>query len=104
MAERSKALRSGRSLVLQAWVRIPLLTIYFLHLGRPACDDVTMLMFQLECERAERMRLEHAVKTGSLPDDCKMGVATLGAELAAAKLSYSAGACAILFAHVSVIS
>ena len=26
MAERSKALRSGRSLVLQAWVRIPLLT------------------------------------------------------------------------------
>ena len=30
MAERSKALRSGRSLVLQAWVRIPLLTIYFI--------------------------------------------------------------------------
>ena len=29
MAERSKALRSGRSLVLQAWVRIPLLTILF---------------------------------------------------------------------------
>ena len=29
MAERSKALRSGRSLVLQAWVRIPLLTITF---------------------------------------------------------------------------
>ena len=27
MAERSKALRSGRSLVLQAWVRIPLLTL-----------------------------------------------------------------------------
>ena len=26
MAERSKALRSGRGLVLQAWVRIPLLT------------------------------------------------------------------------------
>ena len=26
MAERSKALRSGRSLLLQAWVRIPLLT------------------------------------------------------------------------------
>lgn len=26
MAERSKALRSGRSLVFQAWVRIPLLT------------------------------------------------------------------------------
>ena len=30
MAERSKALRSGRSLVLQAWVRIPLLTNPFL--------------------------------------------------------------------------
>ena len=60
----------------------------------PCGDDVTMSMFQLECERAERMRLEHAVKTGSLPDDCKMGVATLGAELAAAKLSYSAGASA----------
>ena len=29
MAERSKALRSGRSLVLQAWVRIPLLTTFF---------------------------------------------------------------------------
>ena len=29
MAERSKALRSGRSLVLQAWVRIPLLTVFF---------------------------------------------------------------------------
>ena len=29
MAERSKALRSGRSLVLQAWVRIPLLTNVF---------------------------------------------------------------------------
>ena len=29
MAERSKALRSGRSLVLQAWVRIPLLTNSF---------------------------------------------------------------------------
>ena len=29
MAERSKALRSGRSLVLQAWVRIPLLTKFF---------------------------------------------------------------------------
>ena len=28
MAERSKALRSGRSLVLQAWVRIPLLTMF----------------------------------------------------------------------------
>ncbi len=29
MAERSKALRSGRSPLLWAWVRIPLLTIYF---------------------------------------------------------------------------
>ena len=32
MAEWSKALRSGRSLVLQAWVRIPLLTSSFLKL------------------------------------------------------------------------
>ena len=70
----------------------------------PCGDDVTMSMFQLECERAERMRLEHAVKTGSLPDDCKMGVATLGAELAAAKLSYSAGASAILFSRVSAMT
>ena len=31
MAERSKALRSGRSPLLWAWVRIPLLTKYFLH-------------------------------------------------------------------------
>ena len=30
MAERSKALRSGRSPLLWAWVRIPLLTITFL--------------------------------------------------------------------------
>ena len=42
MAERSKALRSGRSLVLQAWVRIPLLTnsvLYILH--RP---DLTLTL------------------------------------------------------------
>ena len=32
MAERSKALRSGRSPLLWAWVRIPLLTFYqFMH-------------------------------------------------------------------------
>ena len=31
MAERSKALRSGRSPLLWAWVRIPLLTKYFLY-------------------------------------------------------------------------
>ena len=36
MAERSKALRSGRSLVLQAWVRIPLLTNRFVIHG-PDC-------------------------------------------------------------------
>ena len=36
MAERSKALRSGRSLVLQAWVRIPLLTNHFVIHG-PDC-------------------------------------------------------------------
>ena len=33
MAERSKALRSGRSLVLQAWVRIPLLTTLLINKG-----------------------------------------------------------------------
>ena len=33
MAERSKALRSGRSPVLWAWVRIPLLTEIFLPFG-----------------------------------------------------------------------
>ena len=32
MAEWSKALRSGRSLVLQAWVRIPLLTNTFIFM------------------------------------------------------------------------
>ena len=31
MAERAKALRSGRSPLLWAWVRIPLLTKHFLH-------------------------------------------------------------------------
>ena len=34
MAERSKALRSGRSPLLWAWVRIPLLTAIFLCVGR----------------------------------------------------------------------
>ena len=34
MAEWSKALRSGRSLLLQAWVRIPLLTVPFCHRAR----------------------------------------------------------------------
>ena len=51
---------------------------------------------QLECERGERLKLEHAVKTGSLPDDAKMGVTSLGAEMAAAKLNFSAGACDVL--------
>ena len=32
MAERSKALRSGRSPLLWAWVRIPLLTMHFFGL------------------------------------------------------------------------
>ena len=31
MAERSKALRSGRSPLLWAWVRIPLLTYFFVY-------------------------------------------------------------------------
>ena len=33
MAERSKALRSGRSPLLWAWVRIPLLTNFFFFLN-----------------------------------------------------------------------
>ena len=36
MAERSKALRSGRSRVLPAWVRIPLLTISFAIMITPS--------------------------------------------------------------------
>ena len=36
------------------------------------------MFVQVDNERAERMRLEHAVKTGSLPDDAKMGVANMG--------------------------
>ena len=36
MAERSKALRSGRSPLLWAWVRIPLLTISFVGIHRRA--------------------------------------------------------------------
>ena len=39
MAERSKALRSGRSLVLQAWVRIPLLTNSFRFAPVSCCSD-----------------------------------------------------------------
>ena len=44
MAERSKALRSGRSPLLWAWVRIPLLTRFFfvLSLILHRCDDVTL--------------------------------------------------------------
>ena len=37
------------------------------------------------------MKLEHAVKTGSLPDDAKIGVSNLGMELAAAKLTIGSG-------------
>jgi hypothetical protein len=42
MAERSKALRSGRSLVLQAWVRIPLLTKRFCHCACLSFVDRTL--------------------------------------------------------------
>ena len=47
MAERSKALRSGRSLVLQAWVRIPLLTIAFssLLLYIVFTEEIFLLMY-----------------------------------------------------------
>ena len=43
MAERSKALRSGRSPLLWAWVRIPLLTITFYRYDSVAfnIDDLT---------------------------------------------------------------
>ena len=39
MAEWSKALRSGRSRVLPAWVRIPLLSLQFSHLGEGWVTD-----------------------------------------------------------------
>ena len=47
MAERSKALRSGRSLVLQAWVRIPLLTTIFVMLYTTRCDQGNLLLCHL---------------------------------------------------------
>lgn len=52
MAERSKALRSGRSLVLQAWVRIPLLTrtFYKHRLSLPSAPVVaTVQLLRVAC-------------------------------------------------------
>ena len=46
-----------------------------------------MTYFQCEFEHSERMRLEQAVKTGSLPDDAKMGVTSLGASLTSSILT-----------------
>lgn len=37
-------------------------------------------------ERAERLKLEHAVKTGSLPDDAKVGVSSISAYGSRAKI------------------
>ncbi|XP_052768574.1 disheveled-associated activator of morphogenesis 1-like isoform X2 [Mya arenaria] len=37
---------------------------------------VEELKAQLEAERGERMKLQHLVKTGSLPDDAKVGLST----------------------------
>ena len=50
MAERSKALRSGRSLVLQAWVRIPLLTDTF------RCTEVDTTQLRHRGERVKWCR------------------------------------------------
>ena len=43
MAERSKALRSGRSPLLWAWVRIPLLTSVFEKLRKRSIEKETLL-------------------------------------------------------------
>ena len=44
MAERSKALRSGRSPLLWAWVRIPLLTINFSSPRDIRCDETQLAL------------------------------------------------------------
>ena len=38
-----------------------------------------MTVCQVDLERAERLKLEHAVKTGSLPDDAKVGFSSVTA-------------------------
>ena len=49
MAERSKALRSGRSRVLPAWVRIPLLTFFFFIL-HSNCNQQSKITYLGECQ------------------------------------------------------
>ena len=53
-------------------------------------EELTMMVNNLqqliEAERAERMKLEHAVKTGSLPDDAKAGFASAAAFAAASAM------------------
>ena len=49
MAERSKALRSGRSPLLWAWVRIPLLTIVFIATEMIFTDDVETGILIFNC-------------------------------------------------------
>ncbi len=39
---------------------------------------------QIEAERAERLKLEHAIKTGSLPDDAKANFSAAAALFSAA--------------------
>ena len=51
MAERSKALRSGRSPLLWAWVRIPLLTYNFL-----AVDDTTKFLHSWQGSRVAQWK------------------------------------------------
>ena len=49
MAERSKALRSGRSPLLWAWVRIPLLTYHFYFVSSKVMEnELTFLPFPLQ--------------------------------------------------------
>ena len=44
-------------------------------------------VFQVEMERVERVKLEHLVKTGSLPDDAKMGLTNDLAALNSSKIA-----------------
>ena len=68
MAERSKALRSGRSLVLQAWVRIPLLTYIFILI---ICRSSTLLLhLQKKCTSTKTKRdLPDGESNPGLPRD-----------------------------------
>ena len=46
-------------------------------------DPVLLHDWQVDMERGERLKLEHAVKTGSLPDDAKMDFSSVSALAAA---------------------